>query len=310
MGRVSTIGAWLNSAGRQPLLTPAEELHLGTLIRAWQDHPAGPDDAPPGVRRRGLRARDRMISGNLRLVAQVVGRCRHGYNHIGDDDLPDMLQAGAMGLARGAELFDPTKGYKFSTFGYWWIRQAISRWVDWHSRTIRPPSTHAGKLARLRRTMEALQQGLGRLPTRAELARELGVEIDDLDLLIQLTTPCRSLDAQVGGDDDLSPLGELIASPAPEQDDAHAELLSRLAALPELHQQAIALAWDFDRRPRARPLTTRGIAAKLGITVERARAVLAEAESALRLVPPPKPPPPLPCTGEAVQLLLPIAPAP
>ena len=110
---------WLNNAGRQPLLTAAEEIHLGAAVRAWQDHPDGPADAPAGIKRRGLRARDRFVLANLRLVAHIAGK------HGGSAPLEDRLQAGTLGLMRGAEKFDPTKGYKFSTYAYWWILQSL-----------------------------------------------------------------------------------------------------------------------------------------------------------------------------------------
>ena len=111
---------WLNNAGRQPLLTAAEEIHLGAAVRAWQDHPDGPADAPAGIRRRGLKARDRFVLANLRLVAHVAGR------RGGAAPLEDRFQAGVLGLLRGAERFDPARGYKFSTYAYWWILQALN----------------------------------------------------------------------------------------------------------------------------------------------------------------------------------------
>jgi len=123
------VGAWLAAAGRQPLLTTAEEVHLGQAIRRWMDWPDGPDGAPAPVQRRGLRARDRMVEANLRLVVAVAGRYRSkitARHHC----LSDALQEGAIGLQRGAEKFDPARGYKFSTYAYWWIRQAVTRWLD------------------------------------------------------------------------------------------------------------------------------------------------------------------------------------
>lgn len=123
------VGHWLAAAGRQPLLTPAEELHLGTAIRRWMDWEGGPDLAPAPVRRRGLRARDRMVEANLRLVVSVAGKYRSKIT-ARRQCLSDALQEGTIGLQRGAEKFDPARGYKFSTYAYWWIRQAIQRWLD------------------------------------------------------------------------------------------------------------------------------------------------------------------------------------
>ena len=123
------VGAWLAAAGRQPLLTPAEELHLGTAIRRWMDWPDGPDLAPAPVQRRGLRARDRMVAANLRLVVSVAGKYRQRVA-ARRQCLSDALQEGAIGLQRGAEKFDPARGYKFSTYAYWWIRQSVTRWLD------------------------------------------------------------------------------------------------------------------------------------------------------------------------------------
>jgi RNA polymerase sigma factor (sigma-70 family) len=123
------IGHWLNAAGRVPLLTAAEEVHLSQAIRRWQDWEGGPDAAPAQVQRRGLRARDRVVAANLRLVVSVANKYR-GRITARNQCMSDAYQEGAIGLQRGAEKFDSAKGYKFSTYGYWWIRQAITRWID------------------------------------------------------------------------------------------------------------------------------------------------------------------------------------
>lgn len=191
---------WLEQAGRHPLLTAAEELHLGGLIRAWQDWEPSADEAPSAVKRRGLRARDRMVAANLRLVAHVAKRARHGLGvAVADADLPDLLQAGAIGLQRGVEKFDPARGYKLSTYAYWWIRQGISRHIDDRGRTIRIPTTHSGTIAKAGRVAAALAAHLGRTPSRAELAEELGIRQAELDHLLLIGAGCHSLDAPLPG---------------------------------------------------------------------------------------------------------------
>jgi len=117
------------------MLTAAEELHLGALVRAWQDWPPTPAEAPPAVTRRGLRARNRMVAANLRLVAMVVDRTPRPPRLA----LEDALQAGSVGLVRAAEKFDPARGYKFSTYAYLWIRQSLTLEID-RSSTIRVPT--------------------------------------------------------------------------------------------------------------------------------------------------------------------------
>jgi len=131
------VGHWLAAAGRQPLLTPAEEVHLGAMVREWMDWEGGPDLAPAPVQRRGQRARSRMVSANLRLVVSVTNRYRSKIT-ARRQCLSDALQEGAIGLQRGAEKFDPAKGYKFSTYAYWWIRQSVTRFIDQHD-LIRVP---------------------------------------------------------------------------------------------------------------------------------------------------------------------------
>ena len=189
---------WLEAAGRVPLLTPAEEIHLGTMIRAWQDHPAGPDHAPPGIKRRGLRARDRMISANLRLVAHQARRQLTGV------DMLDRLQAGCIGLQRAAEKFEPDRGYRFSTYAYWWIRQSLSIEIDAHRLIQLPPPVSA-----------ALRGGRnGHAPDHLIAAGRAVEIVASLDVIAQ------------GGNG--TPIGDLMAAPAPEQDEQLDELLQTL----------------------------------------------------------------------------------
>ena len=128
------LGDYLKTIGRIPLLSVEEELHHGRLIRAWLDQP----EPSKAVERRGRRALDRMVNANLRLVVSVVSKFRSRIrgNCI---DMMDLIQAGNLGLIRAAEKFDPMRGYRFSTYGYWWIRQAVARFIHEYNYLIRIP---------------------------------------------------------------------------------------------------------------------------------------------------------------------------
>ncbi len=209
----SDITAWLQSAGRVPLLRADEELHLGTLVRKHLDWPDGPDAAPPGVRRAGLRARNRMMNANRRLVVSVAKRYQQRTRANGLD-IADLLQEGTLGLTRGLEKFDPTKGYKFSTFGYWWIRQALARYLDINSSgSIRLPVAQAQLPWVVTQTQQRLERELDREPTPAEVAEAMGTTVGGLAERLDRVrrTRCLSLDATAGGDDDRRALADLVA---------------------------------------------------------------------------------------------------
>ena len=206
------LGPYLSQIGRVPLLTPDEEILLGTAVREWQDWPDGPEEAPPRVKRRGMKARDRMLNANLRLVVHVAKKFSYRLN--GGMELMDLIQEGTVGLVRGVEKFDPARGYKFSTFAYWWIRQGIGRALAEKNGIVRVP-VHQFELAtKMKKTAQQLSQELGRTPSTTEIAEAMGIREERLH---QLANAMRaravvSMDCSApGSNDDTSDMWELIA---------------------------------------------------------------------------------------------------
>jgi RNA polymerase primary sigma factor len=271
---------WLDTIGRIPLLTPAEEIELGTAIQRWQQHP---DPCPPGIRRCGMRARERFVQANLRLaVSYVAKRCNRLAKQHGSDDL---IQAANLGLITAVERFDPARGYRFSTYAYWWIRQSVNRWIDTHSRLIAIPGSHSQHLSKLAGITARIEREHGRLPNHHELAAELGVSSRVLEQVLENGRTISSLD-QVTTDDGLS-LGSLCPSWDRSLEDEETQrerwrqaeqLRSLIARLPPPDQRLLVLAWGLDGVEMPRPELARqeGISTRaLDARLERLQAALA-----------------------------------
>lgn len=232
----SGLGWYLDTIGRVPLLTPAEEIELGTAIRAWQDHPDGPDSCPAGIRRRGIKARDRFVHANLRLAVNYIStRCQRLLRSADEDDV---IQAANLGLMRAVERFDPTRGYKFSTYAYWWIMQSVNRFADTNN-LISRPAHHGQLLGRLAKAARELQQTTGQAPSREQLAHATGISINQIGDLLQGSRSCVSLDQLVGDDVELGNL--LAAVPAADHSIERELVLNHLAALPEADRELVSL---------------------------------------------------------------------
>jgi len=238
---------YLQDIGRVDLLTQEQELTLARLVQRREqllregdpdkdelgkDKP-GKDELAAKERRltlhRGKRAKERMIQANLRLVVSVAKK----YQRRGMD-LLDLVQEGTLGLERAVERFDPTRGFRFSTYAYWWIRQGITRALASQSRTIRLPVHITEKLNRIKRAQRELSARLGRLPCVAEIAQELNLsEALIRETLLQLPKPV-SLEARVGKEHDMQ-LGDLLEDGhgTPEQELAREQLHNDLEALLE-----------------------------------------------------------------------------
>lgn len=178
-----SVGIFLREMARYPLLTQAQEIELAREI------------AKGGAA--GARAQRKLVRSNLRLVVSIAKK----YLNRGVPFL-DLIQEGAMGLMRAAEKFDCERGYKFSTYAYWWIRQGITRAIASKSRTIRLPVHMVEKLNGLRKVRQTLAQELGRKPTKQELAVALDVEEDKLEQMLSVNQQTLSLNRRIGKDED------------------------------------------------------------------------------------------------------------
>jgi RNA polymerase sigma factor (sigma-70 family) len=210
---VDPIRDYLRAIGKTPLLSGDEELELGRAVQAMLPLLSLENPTPEqlAIIHRGKRAKNKLIQANLRLVVTVSKK----YQHRGLE-LLDLIQEGNLGLERAALKYDPTKGYKFSTYAYWWIRQGMTRALQSDSRTIRLPVHVQEKLSKIKTTTRSLIGKLGRKPSTEELASALEMTPEELRHLLAQQRRCASLDAAVGAEQETR-LGDLIADVQQQQ---------------------------------------------------------------------------------------------
>ena len=206
----SSLKEYLNTAGRYPLLSPEQEIQLSRQVQAMREVEGIADPTPQQRRiiKRGMKARNAIVNANLRLVVHIAKRYLRRLNG-GHMELMDIIQEGNIGLHRAAELFDGTKGYKFSTYAYWWIRQAITRAIDTQERAIRVPQHGLEKLYKAVKMQEQFTKENNRSASIAELAEMMEVSAEELTMLMARNAAPRSLDQLVK--EDGTPLIDLIA---------------------------------------------------------------------------------------------------
>jgi len=244
---------FLNEIGRHRLLTPAEEVDLAKRIE-----------------RGDLAAKERMTNANLRLVVSIAKKYQGS-----ELTLLDLIQEGILGLIRAVEKFDWRRGYRFSTYATWWIRQAIERGMDAKSRSIKLPINLVRNQRKLARAESALTMKLDRTPTDAEVAAEAGLELDEVHALRDVARTVTSLDRPLGEEDDAA-FGDLLPSDRPGPDDvvhvslAEDSLRRALGELPDREREVVILRYGIDGRD---PTPLREIGRRLGITPERVRQI-------------------------------------
>lgn len=195
-----SLKAYLNEVGRHPLLGADEELALGRLVQRLielqEKLDAGQvlDIGEEMEVFRGEKAKKKFINSNLRLVVDIAKKYHHRCQSL---DLLDLIQEGNFALIRAVEKFDYTRGYRFSTYCYWWIRQAMQRAIGSLDSPIRLPTSFRDIVFRVNKAVERLSKELNRRPTAKELAEELGVSAEILDLANQRSQGVLSLDVQV-----------------------------------------------------------------------------------------------------------------
>lgn len=256
----------LREIGKIPLLSSEEELELAQRVK-------------DGDRK----AKDKMAEANMRLVVSIAKR----YSGRGLDFL-DLIQEGHTGLLRAVEKFDPEKGFKFSTYATWWIRQAITRAIADQARTIRIPVHMVETINKLLRTQRRMTQELNREPTLEELSKELDMEPDKIEYVMKIKQDISSLDAGVGrdGEDEDSVLGDFIEDEdtATPEESAASQLLKEqvqqvLSTLSDREQKIVRMRFGLDS---GKSHTLEEVGQEFAVTRERIRQIEAKALTKLR----------------------------
>jgi RNA polymerase primary sigma factor len=259
-----SVRLYLREIGKIPLLTAAEELALAQKVVAGDK-----------------KAKDKMAEANMRLVVSIAKR------YVGRGlDLLDLIQEGNTGLLRAVEKFDPDKGFKFSTYATWWIRQAITRAIADQARTIRIPVHMVETINKLLRTQRRLTQDLNREPTNEEIADAMELDVEKVEHIMKIKQDISSLDASVRDDEEDSVLGDFIEDEdtvTPEES-ATGQLLKEqvkdlLGSLSEREQKILRLRFGLED---GKNHTLEEVGQEFSVTRERIRQIEAKALAKLK----------------------------
>src|SRR5579862_2046727 len=259
-----SVRLYLREIGKIPLLTAEEELALAKKVKSGDK-----------------RAKDQMAEANMRLVVSIAKR------YVGRGlDLLDLIQEGNTGLLRAVEKFDPDRGFKFSTYATWWIRQAITRAIADQARTIRIPVHMVETINKLLRTQRRLTQELNREPTNEEIAAAMEMDVDKVEHIMKIKQDISSLDASVRDDEEDSVLGDFIEDEDAKTptESASEQLLKEqvkqiLGSLTEREQKILKLRFGLED---GKSHTLEEVGQEFSVTRERIRQIEAKALAKLR----------------------------
>jgi len=274
-----SIQAYLNDIARYPLLSHQQEIVLARCVRKWLD-----SDAPtPGEARAGKRAYQKMMNCNLRLVVMVAKKYIVRAHR---SELLDLVQEGTLGMSQAVKKYDPERGYAFSTYSFWWIRQAVTRYLSQFDRIIRLPGNANDQIIKLRYWVPNFQIQHGRMPTLNECAEHTNVPAKRLAVYMEHINDAFSLDAPVSTNTETSLLDAVTDPDTEDMLDSLAwslgseYLREMIESLSEKEQAILNYHFGLDGR-EVQSLTALG--KKLGISRERVRQLETKALLKLRL---------------------------
>ena len=278
----NTVRDYLKEIGRTPLLKPEEEVKYANQIQAMLPllDKKGLTPEEKKIVRQGEKAKQKMVQANLRLVVSIAKK----YQNRGLSML-DLIQEGSIGLMRASEKFDASKGYKFSTYSYWWIRQAMTRAIANYARTIRLPIHITQDLNKVKKTTRKLSQKLGRKPSDREIAQELDMDLQKLRSLAQSARITKPKSLNVTIDENQTELGQILADDSASPSDfvasqeTRSQIHNLLHTLSPKQRDVITLRYGLND---GRTMTYEQIGDVCGISRERVRQIKNKAMKLLK----------------------------